>query len=92
MEIYVGTKVKGSFQPVVLENRPLFCVGCKKRGHVHSDCGRNPDARNDVTRRWLKKVLSLGKIDGVLVKRRRSGDLRVSCFSYLIFSPLMGEI
>ena len=26
-EFYVGTEAKGSFQPIVLENRPPFCVG-----------------------------------------------------------------
>ena len=41
--IYVGTETKGDYQPVVMENRPSYCVECSKRGHVRSECGRNPD-------------------------------------------------
>ena len=43
-EIYVGTESKGGFQPVKFENRPAFCSGCSKLGHVFSSCRRNPDS------------------------------------------------
>ena len=39
-EIYLGTEVQGDYQPIVMENRPTFCLECNKRGHVHEDYGR----------------------------------------------------
>lgn len=42
-EIYVGTKMKRDFQPVKLDNKPDFCIGCKKMGHIFSSSGHNPD-------------------------------------------------
>ena len=45
-KIYVGTESKGDFQPVVMENRSDFCFECHKRGHLRSDCWRNPECKN----------------------------------------------
>ena len=44
-KIYVGTESKGDFQPMVMENRPDFCSQCHKRGHLRSDCQRNPESK-----------------------------------------------
>ena len=45
-KIYVGMESKGDYQPVVMENRSDYCLECHKRGHVRSDCGRNPERKN----------------------------------------------
>ena len=44
-EVYVGTESDGEFQPVKFENQPLFCNLCRKRGHLESSCGRNPEKK-----------------------------------------------
>ena len=46
-KIYLGTETKGDFQPVVMENRPFFFLGCKKRGHDIATCGRNAGQENE---------------------------------------------
>lgn len=39
----MGMEATVGFQPIVTENRPLFCMGCRKQGHIFSSCGRNPE-------------------------------------------------
>ena len=57
-EIYVGTETKGNFQPAMMENRPSFCLGCKKRGHVVAACGRNLEREGE--HRQVRKTTVVG--------------------------------
>ena len=78
-EIYVGTESKGGFQPVKLENRPVFCTGCNKMGHVFNSCRCNPDSsyNSKVSSRQEKKKDKLHTIGELQNKAGKAKGKRV---------------